>query len=96
MDNVVLANLLAVKSDDGFGQAFNVACDSQISLNELLKLLGKIIGVKVDADYKESRLGDVLHSRADISNAKKILKYDPQISIEDGLVKTVDWFKNYA
>jgi nucleoside-diphosphate-sugar epimerase len=39
-------------------------------------------------------MGDVLHSRADISKAKKILGYSPKVAIKDGLIKTVDWYKN--
>lgn len=91
--NVVSANLLSVKAEKGFGEVFNVACGDQISLNQLLEKLKEILKSDVKAEYKEARLGDVLHSRADISKAKEILDYLPKISISEGLIKTVDWYK---
>lgn len=95
VENVVHANLLAAASQKGFGEVFNIACDEQTSLNELVAFLETIIGQKVDADYKEARKGDVLHSRADISKAKELLGYSPVISFKDGLKKTVEWYASY-
>lgn len=95
VDNVVDINLLSVKSEKGFGEVFNVGCGDQISLNQLLEMLKDILRIDIKADYKEARLGDVLHTRADISKAKEILGYSSKIGTKEGLIKTVDWYKKY-
>ncbi len=94
VDNVVDANLLSADSGRGFGEVFNVGCGDQISLNQLLETLKTILKVDIEADYKDARIGDVLHSRADISKIKEIFGYLPKIGIKEGLIKTIDWYKN--
>ena len=96
VDNVVEANLLAAKSENGLGEVFNIACGGETSLNELVKMLEDIILVKVGIDYQKERRGDVLRSSADISKAREIFGYSPKIIIKEGLVKTVDWYKQNA
>ena len=94
VDNIVQANLLAIKAKTGFGEVFNIACDEQISLNQLLELLQEIIGTDIKPKYAKPQQGDIPHSRADISKAKEILLYAPTIELKDGLIKTVEWFKD--
>jgi len=93
VENVVDANLAGAESKNGFGEVFNVGCGTQISLNDLLASLKNLIGSKVEPDYQEARQGDVLHTRADISKIKKVLGYEPMTSFEQGLVKTIEWYK---
>lgn len=93
VDNVIEANLLAIKSVQGFGEVFNIACNEETSLKELLNLIQEIIGTKVEPHYTQPRKGDVLHSRADISKAQNILGYKPVVNLKEGLIKTVDWYK---
>jgi UDP-glucose 4-epimerase len=93
VDNVVDANLLGLTAKGAVGNVCNIGCGARISLNQLVALLEKIIGKKAKVDYQPARLGDVRDSQADISRAKSLLEYSPQISIEDGLRKTVDWFR---
>src|SRR3989344_1129894 len=93
IDNVVDINLLAAQSEKGFGEVFNVGCGDQISLNQILKMLNEILGVDIEAEYKEGRLGDVPHSRADISKSKEILGYEPKVNFKNGLIKAIDWYK---
>jgi UDP-glucose 4-epimerase len=93
IDNVVHANLLAMSAEDCHGEAMNVACGSRISLNQLLEILARITGSKVDPVYSEARKGDVKHSLADIRKAKQLLNYEPLVGIEAGLAKTVEYFK---
>jgi nucleoside-diphosphate-sugar epimerase len=57
-------------------------------------MLKDILKTDISADHKEFRSGDVLHTRADISKAKEILGYLARTGIKEGLVKTVDWYKN--
>jgi nucleoside-diphosphate-sugar epimerase len=94
VDNVVAANLLAAKSKEGAGEVFNIACNQETSLNQLVSFLQEIIGSNVASEYKEFRPGDVMHSRADISKAQTMLGYNPVVSIQEGLQKTVEYLKN--
>ena len=93
IDNVVHANLLAISAEDCHGEAMNVACGSRIYLNQMLEILARITGSKVDPVYSEARKGDVKHSLADILKAKQLLNYEPLVGIEAGLAKTVEYFK---
>lgn len=93
--NIVNANINAAQTDKGIGEVINVANGERISLNELLEVLKKITGkTDVSADYQEERLGDVKHSQADITRAKEWLDYQKLVDLEEGLQKTIDWWKN--
>ena len=93
IDNVVRANLLAMSAKHPQGEAINIACGKRVSLNQLLNILKEIVGSKVSPTHEEARKGDVKHSLADINKGKKILNYDPQVGIEMGLKKTVEFFQ---
>jgi nucleoside-diphosphate-sugar epimerase len=93
VENVVSANLSSAKCTDGNGEVVNIACGGETSLNQLVDMLKKITGKDVKADYQKERQGDVLHSRADISKAEKIIGYTPKIKFKEGLIKTFDWYK---
>jgi UDP-glucose 4-epimerase len=71
----------------------NIACGKRISLNQLLRILKKILGSKLAPIYQEPRKGDVRHSLADIRKSKKILNYMPKVGTEEGLNKTVEFFQ---
>jgi UDP-glucose 4-epimerase len=92
--NAVEANLLAAESAKAIGQVINVANGRQTSLNELLSALKKVTGrVDAEAEYRETRIGDVRHSLADITLAREMLGYTPRVGLEEGLQKTLDWWK---
>ena len=92
--NVVDANIKAAQTSLGFGTSVNTANGERISLNELLEVLKKITGKQdVSAEYKETRQGDVKHSQADNSKAVEIYGYEKLIGLEEGLQKTLDWWK---
>jgi nucleoside-diphosphate-sugar epimerase len=95
IDNVVKGNLLAASAPaaEVSGKMFNVATGTRITLNQTYKLLQGIIGFKGLANYVAPRLGDVKHSLADITLAKKHLVYTPHVSFEEGLRRTVDWYR---
>ncbi len=93
IDNVVEANLLAMFKDHLRGEAVNVACGKQTSLNQLLTILKGVVGSEISPVYQEPRKGDVKHSLADIAKGKEILNYVPKFGIEAGLRKTVEYFK---
>jgi nucleoside-diphosphate-sugar epimerase len=94
IDNVVQANLLAMYVDRLNGEPINIACGKRTSLNQLLAILYDIFGSKVSPIYQEPRKGDVRHSLADIRKGKQILNYEPNVGIEAGLKKTVEYFKD--
>jgi UDP-glucose 4-epimerase len=75
------------------GEIMNIACGTQISLNMLVNDLKEIIGTDVNPNYSEPRQGDVKHSLAGISKAKKLIDYEPVVSIKEGLEKTTKWYK---
>jgi nucleoside-diphosphate-sugar epimerase len=93
IDNVVHANLLAMSAERLQGEAVNIACGKRTSLNQLLDILKAALGSHVSPVYKESLKGDVKHSLAEISRGKHVIDYDPQVDIETGLKKTVDYFR---
>jgi nucleoside-diphosphate-sugar epimerase len=93
--NVVDANIKAAQTTKGLGETMNVANGVRITLNELLDLLKKITG-KPDAmaDHQPPRGGDVRHSQANNSRAVECLGYSEIVGLEEGLRRTIDWWKN--
>ena len=89
VEDVVQANLLAMDAPDAAGHAFNVAVGHEHSLNELVATLNRLIGSDIEPLYRPPRPGDVRHSLADISLARRLLGYEPAVSFEDGLERTV-------
>ena len=95
IDNAVHANLLAAKApaDQVAGQVFNVATGTRADLNETFEILKKLTGFSGTVKYGPDREGDVKHSLADISSAENYLGYAPQVNFEEGLRRTVDWYR---
>ncbi len=94
IENVVQANLLACEAPNCAGRVFNVGTGGRHTLNETLRLLEKISGKKAAAKYDPPRAGDILHSQADITEARKSLGYDPKIDFEEGLRRTWEWYRS--
>jgi UDP-glucose 4-epimerase len=92
VENVVNANLLACTAPKAPGHVVNVACGQSISLLQLLDTLSGIFGKSIEPRFEAPRPGDVLHSLADISKARELLGYEVDVSLEEGLEKTVAWF----
>lgn len=95
IDNNVSANLLAATAPPQgvAGEVFNIATGTRITLNETVKILRKLTGYSGDVNYGSERKGDIKHSLADITRAEKALGYKPLVSFEEGLKKTVDWYR---
>ena len=93
VSNVVEANILACTAPEAVGQVINVACGERYTVNELFACLRRLLGVDLSPQHVDSRLGDVRHSLADISRAGKFIGYRPRVTIEEGLERTVTWFK---
>ena len=91
--NVIDGVLRACEAPAASGEVINVATGGRISLNTLFAEMRKLIGSDVEPEYAETRAGDVRDSQADISKARRILGYQPTVSFEDGLEKTVEWYR---
>jgi nucleoside-diphosphate-sugar epimerase len=92
--NVVDGVLRACEADGASGEIINVATGGRISLNHLFRTMRDLVGGKVEPIYAETRSGDVKDSQADITKAKKILGYEPIVSFEEGLKRTVEWYRS--
>ena len=95
IDNAVHANLLAAQAvaPEVAGQVFNVATAERADLNETFQLLKKITGYSGNVKYGPERAGDVRHSLADLTLAENRLGYKPKVYFEEGLRRTVEWYR---
>jgi nucleoside-diphosphate-sugar epimerase len=91
--NVVDGVLRACEAPGASGQAINVATEGRVSLNELLRTLQRIVGTNLEPIYQEPRVGDVRDSQASIAKARRLLGYEPIVPFEEGLRRTVEWFR---
>jgi nucleoside-diphosphate-sugar epimerase len=94
VDNIVEANMLAMKAESGFGEAINIACGQRTTLVQLAGYLRDLLSVTVQPVHQQPRLGDVLHSQADVSKAEALLRYYPRTDLLTGLRYTVEWYRN--
>jgi nucleoside-diphosphate-sugar epimerase len=96
IDNAVEANLLACKAgaEHVAGKVFNVATGRRVTLNETFKLLQGLTSYSGTPIYGEERGGDIKHSLADISKAESALGYKPEVDFEEGLRRTVAWYRS--
>jgi nucleoside-diphosphate-sugar epimerase len=92
VDNVVEANILAIKAQRTAGAVINVGCGEGLTLNRLIRFLEEILQVQAVVDYEPPRRGDVRHSLADISLARDVLGYQPKVTLVEGLRRTVEFF----
>ena len=93
IENVIEANLKALKADSKYsGEAFNIAFGGREYLNDIYSLLAELLDKKnIKPIYGPDRVGDIKHSNADISKAKRLLGYDPDWSFEKGIREAIEW-----
>ncbi len=91
--NVVYANLCAAQAEGAAGQVFNIACGQRSTLNQLVEYLNEILGTDFEPEYASERPGDVRHSLADISAARGVLGYEPQVDFREGLDLAAQWYQ---
>jgi UDP-glucose 4-epimerase len=96
IENVVHANLLAAAApaEKVAGQMMNLATGTRITLNETFQILKNLTGYKGEPAYAEARSGDIRDSLADIRLAEKLLGYKPVVNFEEGLRRTVEWYRS--
>jgi len=90
--DVVNANMLAIKNGSGI---YNIGFGKEVTINELADKIIELAKSKSEIIHKKQREGDIKHSLADISKAKKEICYEPKYNLEQGLKETVRWFKNF-
>jgi nucleoside-diphosphate-sugar epimerase len=93
IDNVVEANVLAARAPAASGEAFNVGCGERVSLLDIIERLEKRLGHALQRRHTPSRAGDVPHTLADIGKAARLMGYTPLVDFDEGLRRTVDFFK---
>ncbi|PYQ50528.1 MAG: LPS biosynthesis protein WbpP [Acidobacteria bacterium] len=94
VEDVVQGNLRALRARGLAGQHVNVATGHRVTLRELLRTIARELGVPARAERKPPRKGDVRHSLADISAARRLLGYRPRVDLETGLRHTVQWYRD--
>jgi UDP-N-acetylglucosamine/UDP-N-acetyl-alpha-D-glucosaminouronate 4-epimerase len=94
VDNAVDATLRACAAAGPVGKVINVGTGERHTLNEIISLLNNVLGKPVTPRYDAPRAGDVKHSHADITLARKLLGYEPKVNFHEGLRRTVDWFRS--
>jgi len=93
VDNVVDANLLAARAKQTKGEVVNIACGQAVTVNEIINMINELCGKNSRPIYTASRPGDVKHSLADITLAKKLIAFTPKVSFRQGLEKAIDWYR---
>jgi nucleoside-diphosphate-sugar epimerase len=93
VENIVDETLRACEANEASGKVFNAGTGVRITLNQVLRQLEKVSGKKIQAKYEPPRSGDILHSQADISLARRVLGYEVRVQFEEGLKRTWEWYK---
>jgi UDP-N-acetylglucosamine 4-epimerase len=95
VDNAVQANILSLFTGNtaAVNQVYNIACGQETSLIQLFGFLREAAQSSLQPVFRSERKGDVKHSLADISKATQLLNYKPGVSVQEGLIKTFDWYK---
>ncbi len=93
VQNVVEANLLACTTSGVAGDVFNIACGDRITVNSMLQQINTITGTDIAPIYTDPRRGDIKHSMADITKARERLGYNPLVRFEEGLRRTIEWYR---
>ncbi len=95
IDNVVEANVLAAVADGASGGVFNIACGDRISLLDIVGRLERLLGRSLARRHTPARAGDIPHSLADIDRATRVLSYTPKVDFDEGLGRTVEYFRTW-
>ncbi|NEO98868.1 MAG: NAD-dependent epimerase/dehydratase family protein [Symploca sp. SIO2E9] len=94
ISDAVAANLAAAKAPEAVGQIFNIGGGSRVVLADVLDTMEQIVGRKIRRNHIERAMGDARHTAADVSKAKKLIGYQPQVTLAEGLSKEWEWIKS--
>ena len=93
IDNVVEANLLAARAKQTKGEVINVACGEAVTVNAIIALINELLGKDIKPNYTDPRPGDVKHSLADITLARKLIGYKSKVPFKQGLQLAINWYR---
>ncbi len=96
VDNVVHANILAADAPHAAGQALNIACGCSITVNDVIQHINRLLEKSITPNYVPARTGDVKHSHADITLARKLIGFEPQVDFQVGLRRALDYYTSLA
>ncbi len=94
IDNVVEANLLAARVKRTGGEVINIACGQAITVNAIIDMINQLLGKKVKPTYVPARPGDVKHSLADITLARRLIGFTPTVQFREGLERAIEWYSD--
>ncbi len=94
VENVVHGNLLAADAPKANGEIINIATGKRVNLLELVGQINTHLGTSIEPIHDKGRVGDVKHSRADITKAQTLLGYEPIVDFESGLKHTIEWYQS--
>ena len=93
VSDVIAANLASAQQSAAVGEVFNIGGGSRVVLAEVLETISQIVGKPIKCDRVEQARGDARHTAADISKARNLLSYQPQIPLKEGLQQEWQWVK---
>lgn len=93
VENVVEANILACREEKITGEIFNIGGGRSTTINQLAELISRLLDKNIEPIYTDPRPGDVRHSLADITKARRLLSYQPRINLKEGLKRTLKWYR---
>lgn len=96
VDNVVAANLAAMAAPAGCSGIYNIACGEAVTVSDLARAIGDVLGTPLEPEYGPPRPGDTRHAVADITRARALLGYYPEVNFAAGIRRTVEWFRAQA
>ncbi|MEN1678161.1 MAG: SDR family oxidoreductase [Planctomycetota bacterium] len=96
VENVVAGNLAAAEAEGVSGRVFNVACGAQKTVLDLIGSINRVLGTEIEPKFAEPRAGDVRESLADISEARQCLGYEPTIGFDEGLRRSIAYYRSLA
>lgn len=94
IDNVVSGNLAAADAPNVAGRVINVACGEQFSLLQLMDSINRVLGTNIQPLFAERRAGDIKSSLADISLAQQLLEYQPLVTFDEGLRRSIKYYQS--
>lgn len=94
VSDAVAANLAAATAENAVGEIFNIGGGSRVVLKEVLETMEEIVGKSIKKNYIERAMGDARHTAADVSKAKRIISYQPSVSLREGLALEWEWVKS--
>jgi nucleoside-diphosphate-sugar epimerase len=96
VSNVIDANWAAATHPHAVGEAFNIGCGTRTSLNQLSREICGILKITCEPKYEPGRPGDVRHSLADTDKARRLMAYEPRVSLREGLAQVIEWYRAHA